>query len=383
MQNAPFNVENHTDPSTSDPLVLVAMSGGVDSAVAAAIVKRDGHPCLGVTMKLWDYAEVGGVPDERDGRCCSLETIDGARSSADILDIPFYVMDMTAPFRKTVIDDFISEYKSGRTPNPCVVCNNKIKWMALYNRARSVGADRIATGHYARIHYEPSSGRYELLRGVDPTRDQSYVLYGLKQEQLKVTMFPLGGMLKTEVRALAHELKLPVADKAESREICFVTDDNYRRFLKEKMQADEPAGLPGPLVDEHGVTVGEHQGYASFTVGQRRGINLALGEPYYVRQIDPDTRTVHISPDSLLYGDLASLESVNWVSIAEPEDPVRAKVKIRYLHSGADATIRRDDSGEFEILFDEPQRALTPGQSAVFYDGDRVLGGGLVRRSTT
>lgn len=378
-----MNLTSSSNDKPADPLVLVAMSGGVDSAVAAAIVKREGHPCLGVTMKLWDYAEVGGVPEQREGRCCSLETIDGARSSADILDIPFYVMDMTAPFRKTVIDDFISEYSSGRTPNPCVVCNNKIKWMALYSRAQAVGADRIATGHYARVRYEPASGRYELLRGVDPTRDQSYVLYGLQQKQLAVTLFPLGGMLKTEVRALARELKLPVADTPESREICFVTDDNYRRFLREKMQADEPAGLPGPLVNEQGVTVGEHQGYAAFTVGQRRGINLALSEPYYVRRIDPVSRAVHIAPDSWLYADRAHLESVNWVSVAEPEEPLRATVQIRYLHGGAGATVRRTDQGEFEILFDEPQRALTPGQSAVFYDGDRVLGGGLISRSTT
>jgi tRNA-specific 2-thiouridylase len=368
--------------SSDDPLVLVAMSGGVDSAVAAAIIKREGHPCLGVTMKLWDYAEVGGVPDQREGRCCSLETIGGARSSADLLDIPFYVMDMTAPFRKTVIDNFISEYKSGRTPNPCVVCNNKIKWMALYARAQSVGADRIATGHYARIHYEPSSGRYELLRGVDRTRDQSYVLYGLTQAQLAVTLFPLGEMLKSEVREMAHALEIPVADTPESREICFVTDDNYRRFLKEKLKDDEPAGLPGPLVDEQGVTVGEHQGFSAFTVGQRRGLNLALGKPYYVRRIDPSTRTVHVAPDEFLYANQACLEQVNWVSIAEPDTEIRATVKIRYMHSGAGATILRTDSGDFEVHFDEPQRALTPGQSAVFYDGERVLGGGLIRRSS-
>jgi tRNA-specific 2-thiouridylase len=354
------------------------MSGGVDSAVAAAFVKSQGYPCLGVTMKLWDYAEVGGEPEERDGRCCSLETIGGARNTAEILDLPFYVMDMTASFRTTVIDNFISEYQAGRTPNPCVVCNNKIKWSALYARARQVGAEKIATGHYARVRYNDGSGRYELLRGVDETRDQSYVLYGLTQEQLSCTLFPLGDMLKSEVREKARSLGLPVADKAESREICFVTDDNYRRFLREKLSASDPARLPGPLVDDQGVQVGEHNGYADFTVGQRRGINLALGRPFYVKQIDPVTRAVHIARDADLFEDTVRVEQVNWLSIEAPNAAIEAAVKIRYLHPGAGARITPCGEGRVEIVFNEPQRALTPGQSAVFYDGDRVLGGGLV-----
>lgn len=362
------------------PLVLVAMSGGVDSALAAALIKERGHPALAVTMKLWDYAEVGGQPEARDGRCCSLDTIAGARSTADRLGIPYYVMDMTGPFRATVIDNFIAEYRAGRTPNPCVVCNNKIKWDALYQRARQVGAELIATGHYARVRHNPASGRWELLKGVDATRDQSYVLYGLTQKQLSATLFPLGELEKSEVRERARTLGLPVADQPESREICFVTDDNYRRFLRTKLQPGDPAVEPGPIVDEEGVTVGQHEGFANFTVGQRRGINLPLGRPYYVRSIEPETRTVRIAPDTLLYADRVIIKDVNWVSIALPKAEIEGVVKIRYQHPGAPATIRPAGPQAAEVTFHEPQRALTPGQSAVFYDGERVLGGGLVER---
>lgn len=369
-----------TSPSNRLPLVLVAMSGGVDSALAAALIKERGHPALGVTMKLWDYAEVGGQPGARDGRCCSLDTIAGARSTADRLGIPYYVMDMTRPFRATVIDNFISEYRVGRTPNPCVVCNNKIKWDALYQRARQVGADLIATGHYARVRHNPESGRWELLRGVDTTRDQSYVLYGLSQAQLAATLFPLGELQKSAVRERARALGLPVADQPESREICFVTDDNYRRFLRAKLEPGDPAVEPGPIVDEQGVTVGQHEGFADFTVGQRRGLNLPLGRPYYVRSIEPRTRTVRIAPVELLYAERATIRDVNWVSVGPPERELEALVKIRYQHPGAPATIRPTGPANAEVVFHEAQRALTPGQSAVFYDGERVLGGGLVER---
>ena len=354
------------------------MSGGVDSAVAASCLKDAGYPLLGVTMKLWTYEQVGGDPESREGRCCSLDTIQGARNSAERLDIPFYVMDMTEPFRRTVIDNFIGEYRAGRTPNPCVVCNNRIKWSALYERAKSVGAEKLATGHYARVQYNQATGRHELLKGKDPRRDQSYVLYGLTQAQLAATLFPLGELTKDEVRALARARALPVADVPESREICFITDDNYRRFLREQLPDDDPARLPGDLVDETGRTVGRHEGFADFTVGQRRGLGLALGTPVYVSGIDPERRVVHVAPDRDLYADTALVSQVNWVSVAPPTRPLEACVKIRYLHPGEQARIVPGDHDTVTVHFASPQRALTPGQSAVFYDGDRVLGGGLV-----
>lgn len=360
------------------PLVLVALSGGVDSAVAAARLRAAGYPLLGVTMKLWTYEQVGGDPETHEGRCCSLDTIQGARNSAELLDIPFYVMDMTEPFRRTVIDNFMSEYQAGRTPNPCVVCNNRIKWSALYERAVRVGAEKLATGHYARVRFNEQTERFELWKGRDPRRDQSYVLYGLSQAQLSATLFPLGELTKDEVRAQARALSLPVAEAPESREICFITDDNYRRFLKEQLPENDPSRTPGDLVDEAGRTVGRHEGYANFTVGQRRGLGLALGTPYYVSGIDPERRVVHVSPERGLYADTARVEQVNWVSLAPPERAVHATVKIRYLHPGAEAEVQPEADGSVTVRFASPQRALTPGQSAVFYDGDRVLGGGLV-----
>jgi tRNA-uridine 2-sulfurtransferase len=360
------------------PLVLVALSGGVDSAVAAACLKEAGYPLLGVTMKLWDYAEVGGRPDPHDGRCCSLETVDGARNSAHRLGIPFYVLDMTGPFRASVIDNFVAEYRAGRTPNPCVVCNNKIKWSALYDRARQVGATKLATGHYARVRQNEESGRFELWKGKDPDRDQSYVLYGLSQAQLSATLFPLGEFLKSEVRARARALHLPVAEAPESREICFVTDDDYRRFLREQLPADDPALASGAVVDEQGRQVGVHHGYADFTVGQRRGLGVALGKPYYVSSIDAARKVVRVAPERALYVDTARVEQVNWVSVAPPQAPLHARVKIRYLHSGEQAVVEPLAEHAVEVRFASPQRALTPGQSAVFYDGDRVLGGGIV-----
>jgi tRNA-specific 2-thiouridylase len=359
------------------PLVLAALSGGVDSAVAAACIREAGFRVMGVTMKLWDYAEVGGTLEARDGRCCSLEDIAGARNSAARLDIPYYVMDMTEPFRRTVIDDFIREYRSGRTPNPCVVCNNRIKWTALYARARQVGATGLVTGHYARVRYDAATERRQLLRGVDATRDQSYVLWGLTQEQLASSLLPLGEWTKRDVRERARALGLPVADKPESREICFVTDDNYRRFLRDKLP-DDPATQPGPIVDHGGRRIGTHNGFADYTIGQRRGIGVAARAPYYVRRIDVDTQTVHVAPDGLLWSDRCEVERVNWVSIVPPAGPLPARVQIRSQHAGADATLQPEATDRVTVLFREPQRALTPGQSAVFYDGDLVLGGGVV-----
>jgi tRNA-specific 2-thiouridylase len=365
-------------PNRTRPRVLVAMSGGVDSAVAAARIKAMGYPVLGVTMKLWDYADVGGRPDAHQGRCCSLEAIDRARRSADTLGIPYYVMDLRVPFRRTVIADFVAEYRAGRTPNPCIVCNRAIKWSSLHARARQVGAERLATGHYARVRYSSGTDRHELLRGLDPTRDQSYALHGLTQAQLAATIFPLGEALKKDVREEARALGLAAGEAPESREICFIADDDYRRFLNLELDARDRALRPGPIIDERGCTVGEHHGFVAFTVGQRRGLQVALGRPYFVRRIDPETRAVHIAPEPLLYTERTRVGSVNWVSIAPPGESIQATVKIRYQHKGAPAILTPQCAGVVEVQFDQPQRALTPGQSAVFYDGERVLGGGLI-----
>lgn len=352
------------------------MSGGVDSSVAAVLLKEQGYDVLGLTMKLWDFDKVGGENKHATGRCCSLETFEDARRVCHKFDIPHYVLNMVEDFESTVIADFLNEYRAGRTPNPCVVCNSKIKWELLEKRVRELECDYLATGHYARLTHDDTSGRYQLLRGVDESRDQSYFLWGLSQESMARTLFPLGELHKREVRELARKFGLRNAERPESREICFVFDDDYSRLLRERQS--EPVG-EGVIRDMSGAVVGSHQGYYNYTIGQRRGIQIATTEKRYVVDIKPETNEIVIGDDADLWRDRCEIGQANWVSrVPGSGNAIDAGVKIRYLHPPADAKVTPISGGRVTVKFVEPQRAITPGQSAVFYDGDIVLGGGRI-----
>jgi tRNA-uridine 2-sulfurtransferase len=358
-------------------LVAVAMSGGIDSSVAAVKLKLEGYDVIGLTMKLWDTDDIGGEKKQQKGHCCSLEMFEDARSVCFKYGIPHYVLNMHKDFNETVIADFVSEYVNGRTPNPCVVCNYKIKWELLEHKTRQLGCDYLATGHYARIRFAEDSKRYQILKGVDATRDQSYFLWGLKQESLARTLFPLGEMHKTEVRALGHEYGLSNADREESREICFVPDDNYARLV----QARHPGlARPGVIRDTAGNTVGTHEGYFRYTIGQRKRIQIATTERRYVTQIIPDKNEIVVgSDDDLMTGSFA-VTDINWVAVDPARDleTIPALVKIRYLHKPVAGELQLLPDGKVSVRLSQRQRAITPGQSCVFYDGDIVLGGGKI-----
>ncbi len=346
--------------------VLCAMSGGIDSSVSAVLLQRQGHEVIGVFMRNGVKHEGGKA--NRQG-CCSLEDSYDARRVADQLGIPFYVLNFEESFGK-IIDYFVAEYDRGATPNPCIVCNRDLKFGRLFEYADAVGAEFVATGHYARVEHP---GRHVLKRGGDPKKDQSYVLFPLRQGQLARVMFPVGGMEKASVRAAAREAGLRIAEKPESMEICFVPDNDYRRLVRERIPEKV---RDGAFVSTSGRVVGRHGGHQLFTIGQRKGLGVALGRPAYVVAIDAETNTVVLGDERDLERTELTLREVNW--IAEAPSAVDAWVKIRYNHAGAAARVEALDGGRARVEFADPQRAVTPGQAAVFYSGDEVLGGGWI-----
>jgi tRNA-specific 2-thiouridylase len=347
------------------------MSGGVDSAVAAGLLARDGYDVIGITMRLWSLDDPDAPRHKK--RCCSVEDTDDARAAADAIGIPHYVMNMEREFHERVIDYFVGEYGRGRTPNPCLACNEHVKFRALLDRAVALDADYLATGHYAQIEHR--DGRYGLRRAVDPAKDQSYVLYTMGQAELAKTLFPVGAYSKPRIRALAAEMRLGIEDKPDSVDICFVPDGDYASFVEARLPQ-----TPGAIRDGSGATVGQHGGIARYTIGQRRGIGIATGEKRFVTGIDPELNVITIGAESDLMAAELVAERVNWVG-DRPDASIRASVKIRYRTPAASATVTPLGGPSARVEFDAPQRAITPGQAAVFYDGDEVLGGGAILRA--
>ena len=373
-------------PATGRPLVAVGMSGGVDSSTVAGLLLEDRYRVVGLTMQLWDQRRLAEAnpcaPKRVEGRCCSTNDVYDARRVAEHLDFPFYVVNFQDRFEETVVRPFVSEYLSGRTPIPCALCNNHIKFDQLLHTARQIGADFLATGHYARLEYDPDHGRYLLRKAVDESKDQSYFLFGLTQEQLSRTLFPLGNLRKQQARELAGRYRIPVEEKPESQEICFVPGDDYIQFLEayRKEQSSPWPESGGEIVTADGKVLGHHRGIHHFTIGQRKGLGVATGSPLYVIALDAARqRTVVGNPQQLL-SESCQVRQVNWIALEEPEGELRAEVKIRHQHTPAPATLFAEGNC-VRVQFDVPQRAVTPGQAAVFYQDDLVLGGGWIEQA--
>jgi tRNA-specific 2-thiouridylase len=363
--------------------IAVAMSGGVDSSTVAAMLRAEGREVIGLTMQLWNQRRLAGhegMPEAVQGRCCSLDDVYDARRVAETLGIPYYVVNQEERFEREVVRPFVAEYLSGRTPIPCSLCNNHLKFDQLLITARQIGADQLATGHYARVSFDETSGRWLLKRPADNSKDQTYFLFGLTQEQLSRTLFPLGDMTKPQVRELARQHGLALAEKPDSQEICFVPGGDYKRFLDAYL-ADRGDAMPdtaGELVTSSGEVIGEHEGIHNFTVGQRKGLGVATGSPLYVIQIKGDEHQVVVGNQEELYSDNLTVHRTNLISISELREPMKVSVKIRHRHEPAPAMIESSGPDEILVRFERPQRAITPGQAAVFYDGEVVVGGGWI-----
>src|ERR1700680_889874 len=363
--------------------IAVAMSGGVDSSAVAAMLRADGHNVIGLTMQLWNQRRLAGhegMPESVQGRCCSLDDVYDARRVAETIGIPYYVVNQEERFERDVVRPFVEQYLSGRTRIPCSLCNNHLKFDQLLIVAQQPGADALPTGHYARTEFDEIRSRWLLKRPADSSKDQTYFLFGLTQDQLSRTLFPLGEMTKPQVRDLARHHGLALASKPDSQEICFVPGGDYKKFLDAYL-SEQGESLPdtaGELVTTDGQVIGEHNGIHNFTVGQRKGLGVATGSPLYVIQIKGDQRQVVVGNQEDLYSRTLRARRVNLVAVEDLREPVRGRVKIRHRHGGASAVLEHASPDEVLLTFDEPQRAITPGQAAVFYDGDLVVGGGWI-----
>jgi len=375
--------------------VVVGMSGGVDSSVAAHLLQKQGYDVIGITMQIWQDEDVCSM--EENGGCCGLSAVEDARRVSAVLDIPYYVMNFKQEFKENVIDYFVSEYLQARTPNPCIACNRYVKWEALLNRSLGIGASYVATGHYARIIRMPN-GRYALQKSVTQAKDQTYALYNLSQQQLAHTLMPVGEYTKDEIRAMALELKLPVANKPDSQEICFIPDNDYAGFITNYLSEKENVKLmnrnmvnletdskgtytgltPGNYINAAGEVIGKHKGLIHYTIGQRKGLDLAMGQPVFVLELKPETNEVVIGKADEVFSDRLYANKLNFMAIEDLEGEMTVEAKIRYSHKGASCTIKKTAVDEVSCIFDEPQRAITPGQAVVFYKDDYVVGGGTI-----
>ena len=360
--------------------VLMAMSGGIDSTVAALMLHKQGYEVIGITMKTWDYATSVGTTSKKETGCCNLDSFNDARQAAVQHGFPHFILDIREEFGDFVIENFVEEYIAGRTPNPCVMCNTHIKWRALLKRADALGCDFIATGHYAQVH-QHTNGRYFIRKGIDETKDQSYVLWGLQQDLLSRTLLPLGTYHKTAIRQMAHDFGYPeLAKKAESYEICFVPDNDYRGFLKRNVEGLEERVNGGNFIDKTGRIIGQHKGYPFYTIGQRKGLDIALGKPAFVTGIDPDTNTIVLGEEEDLKGDEMIVSKINWIKYEGITEGMEMHTRIRYKDKGAFSNLYTTDNG-LSVRFFEKVKGIAPGQSAVFYEGDDVVGGGIIQRT--
>jgi tRNA-uridine 2-sulfurtransferase len=360
--------------------VLVAMSGGIDSTVAALMLHKEGYEVIGITMKTWDYAASVGTTGKKETGCCNLDSFNDARQAAVQHGFPHFILDIRDEFGDAVIENFVEEYLAGRTPNPCVMCNTHIKWRALLKRADALGCQFIATGHYAQIH-QHTNGRYFIRKGIDDTKDQSYVLWGLQQDLLSRTLLPLGTYHKTQIRQMAHDFGYPeLAKKSESYEICFVPDNDYRGFLKRRVPQLEAEVAGGNFIDTTGKILGQHKGYPFYTIGQRKGLDIALGKPAFVTAINPQTNTVTLGNEADLERSEMTVGKLNWIKYPQATPGMEALTKIRYKDKGANSELIAHEN-QLKIRFYQNVKGIAPGQSAVFYEGDDVIGGGIILRN--